>query len=637
MLEIKKTGVKNFTHYWVKPNKTLKYEANDLTIISNDDITFLRSLSGRVIFERKGFVLTNIRVYDVGGSAETFATTSALHQRLIDLGYPAYYVDGEIVLSNIISDDSGNDLSIGTDGGLFVSQTEANASNELIQQFIVGEVQDDTTPLTSTGVGKIGVEYNDGTGNVSAFLFNKDYSSQLSAIAEFVDSSNLQIQLYNYTNEIQYTCKILSFDTLGVYKRANIDESISNDFLVNDVIDFQVVVSSQSKKPIANTYANPTALFSDQANQKEGYFYSITDANGFDNITSGRATVSYKGTTNEDESDYNIEWRDDLQAALNNKLDVDGNGSQLTNVDAVSLNSQPSSYFDFRNYGLQSEAIVSNDWDSINLTGFYKNTTPSAVGIPLSVNSLSLMHIEVKSSQASQLAFRTAENFMWIRRRSGGVWQDWVEIYHSGNFNPNDYLPLAGGTLTGDLIATNFIGDGSQLTNISSDNLNGYNETDFVKTSGNETINGVKTFEEIIVDGNTVTDLLTISGINTNTTNKAPAVVYNTSNKQIELSQNTVWQNATLDTNVTGSISSKIINDRLIINGTITGNSPTSTLVGQLPAGHEPSRLRRAFIFIDSSKPTGMIVDNDGRIYIYSLFDGGQYNVDTELTLNIED
>lgn len=62
--------------------------------------------------------------------------------------------------------------------------------------------------------------------------------------------------------------------------------------------------------PIANTYVNPTALFADQANQVEGYLYSITDATGFDNITQGRATVSYKGTTNGDESDYDIEWRD---------------------------------------------------------------------------------------------------------------------------------------------------------------------------------------------------------------------------------------------------------------------------------------------------------------------------------------
>lgn len=77
------------------------------------------------------------------------------------------------------------------------------------------------------------------------------------------------------------------------------------------------IAELQAKKPVANTYLNPTALFADQANQEEGYFYSITDATGYGNITNGRATVSYKGTTNGDETDYNIEWKDDLSNVQN--------------------------------------------------------------------------------------------------------------------------------------------------------------------------------------------------------------------------------------------------------------------------------------------------------------------------------
>lgn len=72
------------------------------------------------------------------------------------------------------------------------------------------------------------------------------------------------------------------------------------------------IVDLKAKKPVANTYTNTTALLADQENQEEGYLYGITDATGLFNITQGRATVSYKGTTNGDESDYNIEWRDDL-------------------------------------------------------------------------------------------------------------------------------------------------------------------------------------------------------------------------------------------------------------------------------------------------------------------------------------
>lgn len=79
---------------------------------------------------------------------------------------------------------------------------------------------------------------------------------------------------------------------------------------------------------IHKTYENITALFSDQSSQTEGYFYKILDATGFGDITQGRATVSYKGTTNGDESDYNIEWRDDiaeLKTSLIEKRDSNGN------------------------------------------------------------------------------------------------------------------------------------------------------------------------------------------------------------------------------------------------------------------------------------------------------------------------
>lgn len=120
MLEIRKTGNKNFTHI-SEPYKP--YIASDLTIIFDGNIGFLRSVSGRIIFERNGWNYTQIRIYDEtnGGAEESFPTTSALVQRLINLGYPAYYTDGEIIITNLISNDAGNSLTIGSDGLLFAS------------------------------------------------------------------------------------------------------------------------------------------------------------------------------------------------------------------------------------------------------------------------------------------------------------------------------------------------------------------------------------------------------------------------------------------------------------------------------------------------------------------------------------
>lgn len=196
MLEIRKKGNKNF--FYKSSDFVKSYTASDLVIIFNGNTGFLRSESGREILNKEGWLYSDIKVYDETntGVEESFTSVEELTQRLIDLGCPAYYTDGDVVISNLISSDAGNSITTGSDGLLF-----------------------------STGGGT-------------------------------------------------------------------------------------------SQKPIANTYANVTALFADQANQEEGYFYSITDATGFDNITQGRATVSYKGTTNGDESDYYIEYVEPLLKEL---------------------------------------------------------------------------------------------------------------------------------------------------------------------------------------------------------------------------------------------------------------------------------------------------------------------------------
>ncbi|MFA5484964.1 MAG: hypothetical protein WC260_01820, partial [Candidatus Pacearchaeota archaeon] len=48
----------------------------------------------------------------------------------------------------------------------------------------------------------------------------------------------------------------------------------------------------------------------------------------------------------------------------------------------------------------------------------------------------------------------TNTNRFQMRSRNDvtGDWADWVELWHSGNFNPDDYLPLTGGAVTGNFI-----------------------------------------------------------------------------------------------------------------------------------------------------------------------------------------
>ena len=86
-LTITKEGNKNFQH---ESGTYEDYGANDITIIFEGDELRLRSLSGRVIFNRKGYNYADVTIIDnsTGGSAETFPNVISLKQRLINLGYP---------------------------------------------------------------------------------------------------------------------------------------------------------------------------------------------------------------------------------------------------------------------------------------------------------------------------------------------------------------------------------------------------------------------------------------------------------------------------------------------------------------------------------------------------------------------
>lgn len=99
-LIIRKLGNKNFQHE--SPDYD-DYGANDITIIFDGNIVKLRSLSGRVIFDKDGYNYANVTVYDdsSGSSAETFANIVLLKQRLINLGYPFQGGISEVEINEI--------------------------------------------------------------------------------------------------------------------------------------------------------------------------------------------------------------------------------------------------------------------------------------------------------------------------------------------------------------------------------------------------------------------------------------------------------------------------------------------------------------------------------------------------------
>lgn len=79
------------------------------------------------------------------------------------------------------------------------------------------------------------------------------------------------------------------------------------------------------------------------------------------------------------------------------------------------------------------------DLDSYSKSGFYKATT-NAANTPTTGSGYGIIHTNYINDQyAFQLASRWDANRLYYRRQNSGTWFPWVELYHTGNFDPADY------------------------------------------------------------------------------------------------------------------------------------------------------------------------------------------------------
>ena len=110
-LIIEKYGNKNFQHRDTLQPLYKEYGANDITIIFDGDNVRLRSVSGRVIFDSLGYDYSDVRVINLGGSEEVFASPVLLKQRLIDLGYP-FEGGVDVIVGGIESVGAGQNIAV---------------------------------------------------------------------------------------------------------------------------------------------------------------------------------------------------------------------------------------------------------------------------------------------------------------------------------------------------------------------------------------------------------------------------------------------------------------------------------------------------------------------------------------------
>jgi len=100
--------------------------------------------------KRRNYLINEIEVYDIGGSAETFTTFDSLFVRLKELGYTGYYEDGTFIFvpSDYISNEVNNALVMGADGKYFVPNS-GGASTELGKIRIVDKLGEFFTNLAT--------------------------------------------------------------------------------------------------------------------------------------------------------------------------------------------------------------------------------------------------------------------------------------------------------------------------------------------------------------------------------------------------------------------------------------------------------------------------------------------------------
>tara|TARA_B100001939_G_scaffold342295_1_gene353231 strand:- start:7644 stop:10190 length:2547 start_codon:yes stop_codon:yes gene_type:complete len=68
---------------------------------------------------------------------------------------------------------------------------------------------------------------------------------------------------------------------------------------------------------------------------------------------------------------------------------------------------------------------------------------------PIGVVDTSLLTLRYNGLWSTQLAGDWRQNEWYVRTQNNGTWTGWEKLWHTGNLNPNDYLPVTGGTLSG--------------------------------------------------------------------------------------------------------------------------------------------------------------------------------------------
>lgn len=182
--------------------------------------------------KRREYLINEIEVYDIGGSAETFANFNTLFLRLEALSYPAFYIDGEFVFN-----PSSYDLSEFGNASLnpFVRVDEV-LSND------IGTYSTATTPL-------VGIEQA---------LVYQDGEWKEVAVSELGGGggSSLRTESYEFVTGNQS----LAASTLAHTPRYDVANSINNCLFITGLYDWATEAVTDSRMLGRNITFNQKAI-----------------------------------------------------------------------------------------------------------------------------------------------------------------------------------------------------------------------------------------------------------------------------------------------------------------------------------------------------------------------------------------
>lgn len=236
---------------------------------------------------------------------------------------------------------------------------------------------------------------------------------------------------------------------------------------------------------------------------------------------------------------------------------------------------------------------VSNDWDAINKTGVYHNTTSGAVGAPASNLWMTVWHSENGGGAATQIAQRVASNMYWMRaRNTNGVWGSWSALWHSNNFDPSTKFDTPTGS-TSQYIR----GNGSLATFPSIPT-----SSDYVATSGNQSnLSGNKTWTgNHTFTSSSNTDSLTVA--RTGSTARNAYVTYSTNATTIYAGianiNDTTWGIGTNPNLTSNNVQFRFdtSNGNMSASGNVTATNLTATSDPRLKDDIKKVKARRELI-----------------------------------------